>query len=183
MRDLIDLVKGAQQPEEQLDEVSRVPQLDRDDETFEEKMLHRKFQEFDPAKIGDLGSYEFWLAETPTENLYAFAVDAWGNPVGYLDLQKIKPRNYQVHMIYVSPEQRGNNLAYLLYIAILKRGMVILSDTDQTPGGRAIWRQLARDNRVQLYGVNQSDQVRPIDDPEDYYDDRVTMRFRAVWKK
>ena len=65
------------------------------------------------------------------------------------------PKILQVSMVGVEESYRGQNIPAKLYAwLITTQKMIIMSDTLQTAGGKAIWESLARDKRIYMMGYN-----------------------------
>ncbi|EGM6703838.1 hypothetical protein IIK97_004072 [Salmonella enterica subsp. enterica serovar Nigeria] len=67
--------------------------------------------------------------------------------IDYYESQLVSGEPVQVEGVTTLKHQRGASLATSLYEAIVKQGIILVSDNVQFPGGKALWQRIARYSR------------------------------------
>tara|TARA_R100000353_G_scaffold175617_1_gene146462 strand:+ start:1374 stop:1886 length:513 start_codon:yes stop_codon:yes gene_type:complete len=71
---------------------------------------------------------------------------------------------WHVDMVQVSQWYRGNGIARLAYSFLIRKGYSLQAGDSQSPGGRFVWNELAKDSRLCLF-ARKSPRSRVVDFP------------------
>lgn len=109
----------------------------------------------DAKPIGTLPSGHSLFLERQKRDLFFIVADPeTGSPIAYLELEKFSgssKASWQEHHVTAAPSIRGTRIILDLYRhLILDRGILLVSDDIQTPGGRSIWAKLAMEPDILL---------------------------------
>lgn len=135
-----------------------------DDDAEQDRLLQIRYDEVkDQLKyITNINSLELWAQhwppkyEDPTRFIFK---DAFGEPVGLASTIGHSPKTLMIRMIYVKREFRGR-IARNFYGFLIKSGFRLITDIDQTPAAKRVWKSLM--DEFSLYLVNNEDKIRPI---------------------
>lgn len=67
--------------------------------------------------------------------------------IDYYESQLVRDEPVQVEGVTTLKHQRSASLATSLYEAVVKQGIILVSDNVQFPGGKALWQRIARHSR------------------------------------
>jgi GNAT superfamily N-acetyltransferase len=143
-------------PEESRSEISRAW-----------KMLHDN-----SVKIGELNGIELQAGkgEWPLSTLGAsfFLIDHMGEAVGLMHVNS-DGNFYTVSNIQIAKDYQNKGLGLSFYKFLLDHGYKLISDTDQTFGGRNIWSRLAKEYPVYGYNSETNKKFGPVTDTSPAY--------------
>lgn len=133
------------------------------------RATYEKFVENNPYEdIGDLDGmtirrFTFSYPESGYDSVYFYVVDG-DQAASCLEAKRNhrRPDEYQVGNVRTHSDYAGQALSTRLYLELARSGMRIMSDFEQTPGGAAIWKRLAKmapdhGMQVRAYHVSQGD--------------------------
>lgn len=104
--------------------------------------------------MGEFLSYQVYWIPYPYK-IEIVALDrTTEEAVVMMSLRKLNSDFYQVDKVATNESHAGKGLAHKLYRKIILDGIKLMSDTEQSPGGKRIWLELARMSDVKIYGID-----------------------------
>jgi len=83
--------------------------------------------------------------------------------VAYIALSR-RGSFWHVDLVKVDSHYRGNGVARLVYSFLIRKGYALQAGDSQSPGGRFVWNELAKDSRLVLF-ARKSPRSRVVDFP------------------
>ena len=163
-----------------LEEIHRVTKTSDKNVKIVSSLLDKKEHIKDNIyKITEQGDYIYMIIEEDKMLSYLYLIP-FSNDVF--------KKAYVSKEIYVHEDHHNQGYATTLYKYIIKEGYTIVSDTEQTNDGIALWNKLNRVGTVKVYNTENGEILDKSDVPQhelygDSDDDKFSNKYRLILKE